>query len=86
MNAVHSSLRDFCRQLAKHNFFATKVRFSDKRYAYFDVVSKMAAIEIDGLETGFRFDEIKSIFENQANFFQKSAAGNRITDTLDYLD
>ena len=86
MNAVHSSLRDFCRQLAKHNFFATKVRFSDKRYAYFDVVSKMAAIEIDGLETGFRFDEIKSIFENQANFFQKSAAGKRITDTLDYLD
>jgi len=86
LNAVHSSLRDFCRQLAKHNFFTTKVRFSDKRYAYFDVASKMAAIEIEGLETGLRFDEIKSIFENQANFSQKSAAGKRLTDTLDYLD
>jgi hypothetical protein len=38
------------------------------------------------LETGLRFDDIKAIFETQTNFSAKSAAGKRITETLDYLD
>jgi hypothetical protein len=86
LNAVHSMLRNFCRALTKHNFFSTKVRFSDKRYAYFDVASKVAAIEIEGLETGLRFDDLKTIFESHSNFSPRSSAGKRITDTLDYLD
>ena len=86
LNAVHSALRNFCRQMVKHDFFQTKVRFSDKRYAYFDVASKVAAIEIEGLETGLRFDDLKAIFESQTNFSAKSAVGKRIMETLDFLN
>jgi hypothetical protein len=86
LNAIHSALRNFCRQLVKHNFFATKIRFADKRYAYFDVASKVASIEIEGLETGLRFDDIKAIFESQENFSAKSAVGKRILATLDFVD
>lgn len=86
LNAVHSALRDFCRSMVEHSFFKTKIRFSDKRYAYFDVASKVAAIEIEGLETGLRFDDIKEIFVGQARFSEKSAAAKRIIETLDFLD
>jgi hypothetical protein len=42
LNAVHSNLRNFCREIAKHEFFKKSVIFSDKRYAYFDVAAKAA--------------------------------------------
>lgn len=85
LNAVHSALRNFCRQMVKRTFFEKKIRFSDKRYAYFDVASKVAAIEIEGLETGLRFDDIKTIFESQEKFSAKSAVGKRVFEMLDFL-
>lgn len=45
LNAVHSSLRNYCRELARHNFFASKVSFANKRYAHFDVASKVDLIK-----------------------------------------
>jgi hypothetical protein len=86
LNAVHSSLRNYCRELAKHNFFSVKVNFANKRYAHFDVVSKVATIEVEGLETGLRFDDIKEVFGSQSTFSTKSAVGKRLRETLVYLD
>ena len=54
LNSVHSKLRDFAKSLSKHSFLANKVSVNDKRYAHFDIVSKVAAIEIEGIETGLR--------------------------------
>ncbi len=85
LNAVHSSLRNFCKELARHEFFQKCVSFSDKRYAYFDVAAKAAAIEIEGLDVGFRFDDLKALFETQASFSSQSAAAKRIRATLDFL-
>ena len=78
-------MRNFCKELVAHDFFQKCVSFSDKRYAYFDVVTKALAIEIEGLEVGFRFDDLKALFESQANFSRQSAAAKRIRATLDYL-
>jgi hypothetical protein len=85
LNAVHSSLRNYCRELAKHNFFS-KVNFANKRYSHFDVASKVATIEVEGLETGLRFDDIKEVFGGQSTFSTKSAVGKRLRQTLTYLD
>ena len=63
LNAVHSKLRTFCRALAHHPFFKDKVAFSDKRYAYFDVAAKVAAIEIEGIDTSLRYDALKELLE-----------------------
>jgi hypothetical protein len=86
LNSVHSSLRNFCRQLAEHEFFTSKVKFSNRRYSYFDVASKVAVIEIEGVETALRFDDLKNVFEAQSNFSSRSAVGKRILETLDYLN
>jgi Protein of unknown function DUF262 len=86
LNAVHSSLRNYCRELAKHSFFSAKVNFANKRYAHFDVASKVATIEVEGLETGLRFDDIKEVFGGQSTFSTKSAVGKRLRQTLVYLD
>ena len=60
LNAVDSSLRNFCRKVVAHEFFKNSVNFTDKRI-HFDVISKAAAIEIDGIETGLRLTISKSI-------------------------
>jgi uncharacterized protein with ParB-like and HNH nuclease domain len=52
LNSVHSKLRDFCRKLAEHRFFAKKVLASNKRYGHFDIAAKVAAIEIEGPRRG----------------------------------
>lgn len=86
LNSVHSNLRNFCRELAKHSFFKNKVSFADKRYAYFDVAAKVAVIEIDGIDASLRFDDVRATFESQENFSVRSAVGRRIKEALDYLD
>ncbi len=86
LNAVHSSLRNYCRELAKHPFFLKKVNFANKRYAHFDVAAKVATIEVEGLDTGLRFDDIKSVFSSQSSFSTKSLVGKRLRQTFSYLD
>jgi hypothetical protein len=85
LNSVHSKLRDFCRELSRHKFFAEKVTIRDKRYAHFDVVAKVAAIEIEGLDVGLRYDDLKDIFESQIAFSPKSNVAQRLRQTFDYL-
>lgn len=86
LNAVHSKLRDFCRGTAQHSFFSEKVSFPDTRYAHFDVVAKTAAVEIEGLKAGLRFEDLKATFESQKNFSATSAIAKRIKSALDFAD
>lgn len=85
LNAVHSKLRDYCRTIAKHPFFRDTVAIPNRRYSHFDIVAKVATIEIEGLDTGLRFDDIKGVFESNANFSSTSAVAKRIRSTLDLL-
>lgn len=86
LNSEHSKLRDFCRAMAQHSFFIKKVLASNKRYGHFDIVAKVAAIEIEGLDVGLRYDELKAVFDSQASFSPISRVGKRIKTTLDHLD
>jgi Protein of unknown function DUF262 len=85
LNAVHSKLRDYCRTIAKHPFFRDTVAIRDTRYSHFDIAAKVATIEIEGLDTGLRFDDIKEVFDSQRNFSSTSAAAERIRTALDFL-
>jgi hypothetical protein len=85
LNAVHSKLRDFCKSIAKHSFFTESVSLVDTRYAYFDIVSKVAAIEIEGIQTGLRYDDLKEVFESNLKFSATSAAAKNLRSTFDFL-
>ncbi len=86
LNSVHSKLRDFCRKLSKHQFFKEKITASDKRYGHFDIVAKVAAIEIEGIETSLRYDDLKTTFDSQASFSGRSNVAKRLRMTFDFLD
>lgn len=86
LNSIHSKLRDFAARLAQHRFFKNKVTASDKRYGHFDIVAKAAAIQIDGLEVGARYDDLRAVFESQANFSARSNVAKCLHATLDFLD
>lgn len=85
LNSVHSKLRDFCRKLTEHKFFLESTPIANTRLAHFDITTKVAAIEIEGIDTSLRFDELSEIFEHQKNFSSTSAAAKRIKNALDFL-
>jgi hypothetical protein len=85
LNSVHSKLRDFILKLTKHRFFQG-VNVSDRRYGHFDVIAKVAAIEIDGIDVGLRYDDLRAVFESQSEFSSRSHVAKRLTLALDFLD
>jgi len=86
LNAVHSKFRDQCKKLASHAFFKTKVAVPNTRYAHFDIVSKVATIEVEGISTGLRYSDIKKVFDANVAFSPTSAAGKKLKKTFDYLN
>lgn len=85
LNSVHSKLRDYCAKLAKHKFFSETTRVSSKRYAYFDICAKVMALEIEGYDSGTRYDDVKKVFTQQAGFSGNSAVAKRAKKALDIL-
>ena len=58
----------------------------DTRYAHFDIVTKVSAIEVEGIDTGLRYEDVKQIFESQSQFSPNSNVAQRITATFNYLN
>lgn len=85
LNSIHSKLRDYCKSMSKHRFFKDTVATPDTRYAHFDIVAKVATIEIEGLDNGLRFDDISQVFSSNSAFALTSAAAKRIRTALDLL-
>lgn len=84
LNAVHSKLRNFCKDSTKHKLFSA-LALKNKRYAHFDVIAKAVAVEIEGLEAGLRYEDLKALFESQAEFSVKSAVAKRLSNALSFL-
>jgi hypothetical protein len=85
LNSIHSKLRDFLVKLAKHQFFK-KASASNRRYGHFDILAKVAAIEVDGIEVGLRYDELRAVLESQSQFSSSSNVAKRIKTALDFVD
>jgi hypothetical protein len=85
LNAEHGSLRNFCKTLPELPFFKTSITVSDTRFAHFDIASKVATIEVESIEAGLRFEDIKAVFEANKNFSLASASAKRIHKALAFL-
>lgn len=85
LNAIESKLRNFCKTASNHKFFSSTTTLSSKRFSYFDVMAKVAAVEIEGLDAGLRYDDLKKTFEANASFSSQSATAKRIRAALDFL-
>ena len=85
LNSVHSKLRDYCARVAKDAFFSKTTVLSNKRYAHFDIVAKVAALEIEGLDTGLRYQDVFDVFKSNDSFSPQSAAAKRIYKALRFL-
>jgi Protein of unknown function DUF262 len=85
LNAVHGKLRDYVRSISKDPFFKETIAIADTRYSHFDIAAKVASIELEGLETGLRFEDIKAVFESSTSFSSSSAVAKRIRAALAFL-
>lgn len=86
LNSVHSKLRDFCMKLADHKFFSNSTRVSSKRYGYFDICAKVMALAIEGLDSGTRYCDVKTVFLGNLSFSGNSAVAKRVKKALDVLE
>jgi hypothetical protein len=86
LNAVHSSLQKYCRELTKGKFFTASIAVTDKRYSHFDIAAKVAAIQIGGLAAPLRFEDLKAVFEAERNFSAKSAVAAQLRNTFQFLE
>jgi hypothetical protein len=85
LNAIPSKLRAFCRKQSQHDFFTKHVVFNDKRYAHFDVMAKVATLEVEGVGAALRYSDVQRVFESQANFSEQSQVAKRVRSALDFL-
>lgn len=85
LNSVSSKLRDFVTRLTKLPLFK-KVGASNRRHGHFDILAKVAAIEVDGLDVGLRYDDLRAVFESQSSFSAQSHVGKRLIAAVHYLD
>lgn len=85
LNSIESKLRDFCRKLVDLPFFCKSVAIANTRFAHFDIISKVAALEIEGMDAGLRYDEIRKVFQSQKLFSSASAVAKRLKGALDFL-
>ena len=85
LNAVHSKLRDYCAQASKQAFFSKTTVISDKRYSYFDIVAKVATLELEGLDAGLRYEDVEMVFKAHTSFSPQSSAAKRVNEALKYL-
>ena len=85
LNAEHSKLRDFCANTANHRFFSTTTMIANKRYAYFDIVAKVAVLEIEGIDASLRYKDVHDVFVSNRSFSSNSAAAKRIRSALGFL-
>ena len=49
-------------------------------------MAKVAAIEIEGLDVGLRYDDLRGVFESQASFSPASRVGKGIKEALNHCD
>jgi hypothetical protein len=83
LNSINSKLRNFLSKLVKHKFFSG-IGASDRRYGHFDILAKVAAIEIDGIEVGLRFEDLRAVFESQSYFSENSNVASLLNNALDF--
>lgn len=86
LNASPGNLRDFAASRVEHQFLAEKIGVRNHRHAHFDIVAKALALEIDGLDVGLRYDDLRAVFEAQRQFSDSSGVATRFDSVLDFLD
>jgi hypothetical protein len=86
LNAVHSKLTDFARELSRHSFFVHKVWIRDTRKAYFDIAAKVTAVAVDGMNTGLRLSDLTGTYLSNKAFAKGFNTGKLLTATFAFLD
>lgn len=83
-NARSGKMRDFIRELAKHDFFP-KCSFKDHRFAYQHIASQMTMLEIEGGICSIKNAELDKMHEREENFNANSTRANETRKTLSCL-
>lgn len=83
-NAMPGNMRDFVRELSKHDFFCN-CGFKDKRYAFAHVASQMVCLEMDNGMGSIRKPELDRMYKNNRDFDVHSQCAKNVKAVLGVL-
>ncbi len=86
LNAINGDIRDFCHQVSKTPFFASKIPLRNTRYAYFEIAIRWLFLEARGIQPQVRFPQLESFLKENRTFSSQSDTAKRATRVLEYLD
>jgi hypothetical protein len=84
-NAQPGKMRDFIKELSKHNFFG-KCKFTNARLTYDHVAAQMVCLEISGGPASARDNNLTRMYEQNRQFDTNSSVAKKVARVLDYLD
>lgn len=84
-NAMPGNMRDFVKELTKHDFFVNSVSFSNKRFDHDLVTAQMCLLEINGEPCNVKNNDLNKMYENYKDFDVTSNVAKKIKRVLDYL-
>ena len=83
-NAMVSGMRDFCADLADHDFFDS-VRFGNKRMQYQQVAAQTVLLELAGEPAACRNTTLGKMYKEERGFAANSARGKKVRKVYDFL-
>ncbi len=84
-NAMPGRMRDFIRELTKHEFFS-KVHFSNTRFTHDLVAAQMTAIALNGDICNIKDKDLNEMYVRYKDFDTSSTDAKNIYRILDYLN
>lgn len=84
-NAIYGDMRDFVKELPKHNFFS-KVGFENHRFAYDEVSAQCVLLEMSGGATSVSHEALKRMYQQNRKFDTKSLVATKVKQNFSYLD
>ncbi len=83
-NAMVSSMRDFCAELAEHSFFKS-VRFGNKRMQHHQVAAQTVLLELSGKPTNTRKTNLEKLYIDNKDFNHQGKEAKRIKKIYGFL-
>ena len=84
-NAMPGKMRDFVREVAKHEFFS-RVNFSNSRFTYDLVAAQMCMLSLNGGICNIKDKDLNGMYETYRDFDFNSANAKSIMRVLGYLN
>ncbi|MFZ3076912.1 MAG: DUF262 domain-containing protein [Candidatus Aenigmatarchaeota archaeon] len=84
LNAMSGNMRNFVKRVSENKFFAERLPFKNKRYAFQAISAQICLLEIEGIRNA-KFSDLEEFYKKNKDFNEDSTEGKKLLKVLDTL-